>query len=307
VGEVAREALSLLRAALPSAIDIRCEVKTPMDLVNADATQLHQIFMNLGANAGHAIGHRPGQLVVTVERCHLKTSRLFLTRSLLPGEYICISVSDTGCGMSAEVMSRVFDPFFSTKPVDQGTGLGLAVVHGIVSDHGGAIEVESQVGQGTCFRILLPAANTSPLERPAEASPVLHGNERILLVDDEELVLSVVTIHLQRLGFHVTAQATSGGALECFKASPSSFDAVITDQTMPQMSGLELTAELKRVRPDIPVILATGYSAETGEKEAAVFGLAGIIGKPIDFAELTSLIRDALDRKESTSLERVMG
>ncbi len=294
VSQVAGEALSLLRAGLPAGIEIRCQVETDDDVVKADPTQLHQVFMNLGTNAGHAMGSQGGVLDVRIELS--KVSNAYL--ELVPGEYVLITVKDTGCGMSPEVISRIFDPFFSTKPVNEGTGLGLAVVHGIVLDHGGSIDVNSRAGGGTTFRIWLPAAR-SKADAPALApSAPLKGSERILLVDDEEIVRAVLEKGLQRLGYRVTAESSGLAALARFQAAPDDFDLVITDQTMPQMSGLQLAAALRKVREDLPVILATGYSPEVSGRDAAGLGLAGIVGKPMHFTELTQIMRRALNNKE---------
>jgi signal transduction histidine kinase/ActR/RegA family two-component response regulator len=292
VSQVAGEALSLLRAGLPAGIAIRCQVETDEDVVHADPTQLHQVFMNLGTNAGYAMGSQGGELEVSIELTRLKTAYLELSA----GDYVLITVRDNGCGMSPEVLSRIFDPFFSTKPVNEGTGLGLAVVHGIVLDHGGAVDVDSKVGAGTCFRIWLPAAR-SKADAPAmeKASP-LKGDERILLVDDEEIVRSVLEKGLQRLGYRVTAQSSGQAALARFKQAPDEFDLMITDQAMPQMSGLQLTEAVHAVRPQLPVILATGYSPEVSGRDASVFGLAGIVGKPMHFTELTQIMRRALEK-----------
>jgi signal transduction histidine kinase/ActR/RegA family two-component response regulator len=293
VSQVAGEALSLLRAGLPAGIEIRCHADTDEDVVHADPTQLHQVFMNLGTNASHAMGSQGGVLEVRIELSKIKNPYL----ELVPGEYVLITVRDSGCGMSPEVISRIFDPFFSTKPVNEGTGLGLAVVHGIVLDHGGAIDVDSRVGGGTCFRIWLPAAR-SKADAPALApSAPLKGDERILLVDDEEIVRSVLEKGLQRLGYRVTAESSGQAALARFHAAPDDFDLVITDQTMPQMSGLQLAAALHKVRAELPVILATGYSPEVSGRDAAGLGLAGIVGKPMHFTELTQIMRRALNNK----------
>jgi signal transduction histidine kinase/ActR/RegA family two-component response regulator len=293
VSQVAGEALSLLRAGLPAGIEIRCQADTDEDVVHADPTQLHQVFMNLGTNASHAMGSQGGVLEVRIELSKIKNPYL----ELVPGEYVLITVRDSGCGMSSEVISRIFDPFFSTKPVNEGTGLGLAVVHGIVLDHGGAIDVDSRVGGGTCFRIWLPAAR-SKADAPALApSAPLKGDERILLVDDEEIVRSVLEKGLQRLGYRVTAESSGQAALARFHVAPDDFDLVITDQTMPQMSGLQLAAALHKVRAELPVILATGYSPEVSGRDAAGLGLAGIVGKPMHFTELTQIMRRALNNK----------
>lgn len=291
VGQVAREALSLLRAALPSGIDIRCEVEAISDLVDADPTQLHQVFMNLGANAGHAIGSRGGEFVIRIANFQSGEILPGATQPMPFGEYVCIEVSDTGCGMSREVLSRIFDPFFSTKPINEGTGLGLAVVHGIVSDHGGTIRVESEPGRGTTFRILLPAAQQDGPTPASHHNLPVRGTERILVVDDEEFVLSAIGGSLERLGYRITAELKSPEALRKFQATPDSFDLVITDQTMPQMSGLELSKAIHDVRPDIPIIVVTGFSPDLNGRSAQSLGLAAILGKPIDFGELTGLMR----------------
>ncbi|MFT3784235.1 MAG: ATP-binding protein [Nibricoccus sp.] len=291
VGQVAREALQLLRAALPAGIAIRCEVEAASDLVDADPTQLHQVFMNLGANAGHAIGSRGGELTIRISNLGQGASLPEATRPMPVGDYICIEVRDTGCGMSREVISRIFDPFFSTKPINEGTGLGLAVVHGIVSDHGGTIRVESEQGRGTVFRILLPAAQDhAPTPASHHAMP-LKGSERILVVDDEEFVLSAIGATLERLGYRVTMELRSPDAWRRFQAAPDDFDLVITDQTMPYMSGLELTGAIHEIRPKMPVILVTGFSPEVSNRSAESLGVIAVLGKPIDFGELTALMR----------------
>jgi len=295
VGKIAREALSLLRAALPSTISIKCEVEAAVDIVEADPTQLHQVFMNLGANAGHALGSQAGELTIKIASFQAGGMRPGLTNPPPAGEYLCIEVRDTGCGMSHEVMERIFDPFFSTKPVNEGTGLGLAVVHGIVTDHGGTIQVESEPGKGTVFRILLPAAASSTASSASHHALPLRGSERVLLVDDEELVLGALSQGLERLGYTVTVESSSLAALDRFKKAPGAFDLVITDQTMPQMPGLELSKAIHAVRPAIPIIIITGFSPQLNGKSAQSLGVAGILGKPIDFGELSTLMRTELN------------
>jgi signal transduction histidine kinase/CheY-like chemotaxis protein len=291
VGQVAREALSLLRAALPSGIAIRCQVDAFSDFVNADPTQLHQVFMNLGANAGHAIGTHGGELLIRISNLGRDEVNGAFTQPMPFGEYICIEVKDTGCGMTREVMARIFDPFFSTKPVNEGTGLGLAVVHGIITDHGGSIRVESEPGHGTKFTIYLPAAENSPPTAASQHSMPLRGSERILVVDDEELVVGAIGGTLARLGYRVTTEMSSSEALRRFKESPDGFDLVITDQTMPELSGLELCEAMHELRPKLPVILVTGYSPDVSGRSAQSLGVIGVLGKPIDFGELTGLMR----------------
>lgn len=302
VGQVAREALSLLRAALPSGIDIRCEVEATTDLVDADPTQLHQVFMNLGANAGHAIGSRGGEFVVRIGRFRSGEIQPGVTQPMPYGEYVCIEIKDTGCGMGREVLARIFDPFFSTKPINEGTGLGLAVVHGIVTDHNGTIRVESELGQGTTFRILLPAAQEHAPTPASHHNLPMRGSERVLIVDDEELVLGAIGGSLERLGYRVTTEQKSPEALGKFRAAPDSFDLVITDQTMPHMSGLELSRAMHEVRPDLPIIIVTGFSPELSGRTAESLGLAAILGKPIDFGELTGLMRSEFNMRRQSRI-----
>ena len=297
VGKIAREALSLLRAALPSTISIKCEVEAVADIVDADPTQLHQVFMNLGANAGHAMGSQAGELTIRIASLHLGGLRVGVTNPLPVGDYLCIEVKDTGCGMSREVMDRIFDPFFSTKPVNEGTGLGLAVVHGIVTDHGGTIQVESEHGKGTVFRILLPVAAIGTVSSSSYHALPLRGHEHILLVDDEELVLGALSQGLERLGYTVTVESSSLAAFQRFNAEPDAFDLVITDQTMPSMSGLELSISIHALRPAMPIIIVTGFSPQLNGKSAQSLGVAGILGKPIDFGELTTLMRTELNAR----------
>ena len=251
--------------------------------------------MNLGANAGHALGSQAGELTIKIASFQAGGMRPGLTNPPPAGEYLCIEVRDTGCGMSHEVMERIFDPFFSTKPVNEGTGLGLAVVHGIVTDHGGTIQVESEPGKGTVFRILLPAAASSTASSASHHALPLRGSERVLLVDDEELVLGALSQGLERLGYTVTVESSSLAALDRFKKAPGAFDLVITDQTMPQMPGLELSKAIHAVRPAIPIIIITGFSPQLNGKSAQSLGVAGILGKPIDFGELSTLMRTELN------------
>jgi len=297
VGKIAREALSLLRAALPSTISIKCEVEAAFDRVDADPSQLHQVFMNLGANAGHAMGSQAGELTIKIGSLPLGGPRPGVTTPLPTGDYLCIEVRDTGCGMSREVIERIFDPFFSTKPVNEGTGLGLAVVHGIVTDHGGTIQVESEPGKGAVFRILLPVAAARADASSSHHALPLRGSERILLVDDETMVLEVLSQGLERLGYSVTVESSSPSALARFTKSPDAFDFIITDQTMPQMSGLELSIAIHAVRPAIPIVIVTGFSPQLNGKSAQSLGVAGILGKPIDFGELSTLMRTELNAR----------
>ena len=215
---------------------------------------------------------------------------------LAPGPYVRLTVSDTGHGMDRGVMERIFDPFFTTKEPGEGTGMGLAMVHGIVKSHGGAITVHNDPGEGTMFHVYLPRLEspTEP-EEALTAEPAPRGKERILFVDDEEQLVRMGQRMLERLGYSVTARTSSVEALEAFRAQPEKFDLVITDQTMPNMTGVELARELMRIRPDIPVILITGFSEAVTLEKAGRMDIREYIMKPVLLRDLGKAIRRVLD------------
>ena len=291
------ETLRLLRAILPSTIDIRAPLNTTSGMVLADPTQLQQVLMNLGSNAGYAMRTTGGVLEVVLDEVDLSPADPPPAPALLPGPYLRLTVRDSGSGMPPEVMARIFEPFFTTKEMGQGTGIGLAVVHGIVTSHGGAITVASTLGQGTTFAIHLPRiAAEPPVATPSEKQ-MPQGHERILFVDDEEAVTNVWGELLARMGYHATVYTSSPDALAAFRSAPHSFDLVITDQTMPHITGETLVGELRRIRSDIPVILCTGYNPLIDAERAAALGIDAFLLKPMVAEDLARNIRQVCARQ----------
>ena len=298
------EALRLIRASLPSTVHIEQQIATDTGAVLADATQLHQVVINLCANAEHAMRDTGGVLEIGVANVEVDDGFITLYPDCRPGPYVCLTIRDTGHGMTPEILEHIFDPFFTTKEVGEGSGMGLAMVHGTVTNHGGAITVDSTPGVGTLFKIYLPRiAQRNQTREPAEARPC-EGQGRILLVDDESAIAHAITGLLQAYGYEVMTHLKSTKALETFRASPSAFDLVITDQTMPEMTGERLIAELRRCRPDIPVILCTGFSHVINETKAADLGIDAFLMKPIEGRQLAATIQQVFDRHSQSHHDR---
>jgi PAS domain S-box-containing protein len=296
IAVVLKEVVKLLRATIPSTIEIVQKIPSNLGTVLADQTQIHQVLMNLCTNAAHAMELRGGQLTVTLENYLMEKQSVASGDDLASGRYLQLSVRDTGSGMEKPVMDRIFEPYFTTKAVGEGTGMGLATAHGIVSDHGGRIFVESVPGQGSVFRILFPV-----LDNPSEAvvsQPVSYprGTERILFVDDEDLLVEVGVEMLKDLGYDVVGTTSAAQALERFKARPDGFDLVITDMTMPGMTGDQLAAQILNHRPGIPVIICTGFSKRMSSELASSLGIRALLMKPVTVQELSRTIRDVLDQ-----------
>jgi nitrogen-specific signal transduction histidine kinase len=267
VKSIVKEALKLLRASIPATIEIRQTIKSDA-VVLADSTQIHQVLMNLCTNAHHAMRETGGLLEVSLTNVELESSLTERGLSVTPGTYLCLKVSDSGHGMSPEVIGRIFDPFFTTKQRDEGTGMGLSVVHGIANSHGGAITVQSQLGKGATFKIYLPVIGREIKASGKAKEQIPHGRENILFIDDEVSLVDIGQQVLERLGYKVVTRTSSVEALELFQAKPDTFDLVITDMTMPNMTGAKLAREMMSIRPDIPVILCTGYSQQITKKRA---------------------------------------
>ncbi len=295
---IIKEALKLLRATLPKNIAIEENMASGTARIMADATQIHQIVMNLCTNAHHAMRGVGGIMAVELKRIHLLTSEPSVPSGLIPGEYIQLSVRDDGRGIEPENLAKVFDPYFTTKERGEGTGLGLSVTLGIVKNHGGAIHVDSAPGRGSTFKVLLPVLETevSSVETGVETTP--EGDERILFVDDEEFFLEIIKRQLESLGYNVTAVSTSPEAVAIFKSRPDDFDLVITDQAMPKMTGVELASALMEIRPAIPIILCTGFSETVDDQSAPEFGIAKFVMKPVSKRQLARAIRDVLKKGE---------
>lgn len=293
---VVKEALKLMRSTLPTTIEIRQKIEAESDTVLADPTQIHQVVMNLCANASHAMREAGGILEVNLKRVELDEKTAGLYVELEPGEYQRLTVSDTGCGMDQYTLDRIFEPFFTTKELGEGTGLGLSVVHGIVKNHGGAISVYSEQGTGTAFHIYLPLLEAeADVRNTYTRSTLPRGTENILLVDDEPILVNLEREMLEILGYRVTTRTSGPEALEKFKAEPESFDLVLTDMTMPQMTGVKLSEELLRIRPDLKIILCTGFSPQISENKIELIGIRRLLMKPLVQREIAETIREVLD------------
>jgi len=294
---VVREVLKLIKASLPSTIEINRNISNTCGFVMADATQVHQIAMNLLTNAYHAMEDEGGKLDVTLKEVDLDVDEL-KDPAMVPGSYVCLTVEDTGTGIDKSIIDRIFEPYFSTKEKGKGTGLGLAMVHGMVKSYGGNIRVYSEPGKGTAFHVYLPVIQTQAEKKePRVVSPVEGGTERILLVDDEVQIVRMEQQMLERLGYHVTARTSSIEALEAFRAAPDKFDLIITDMTMPNMTGVELAKKIIEIRPDISMIICTGFSEKISADKAKAMGIHGYVMKPVVKSELAKKIRGVLDDK----------
>jgi PAS domain S-box-containing protein len=293
---VIKEALKLLKASLPTTIELRKNIDDgPSEMVVADPTQIHQVLMNLCTNAAHAMRKRGGVLEVSMASVEIDETTASLHADLSPGPYLRLTVSDTGEGMDREIMERIFEPFFTTKERTEGTGMGLAVVHGIVKNHGGAITVYSEPEKGTTFNVFFPLKEGAEEREGVSPVDVPTGKERILLVDDEEPVLRSERTMLESLGYTVMAIDKSDAALKLFREQPNRFDLVIADQTMPTMTGSELSRKLMQIKPDIPIILCTGFSEAVDEDQVKAEGIREFVMKPFSTKEMAETVRRVLD------------
>jgi PAS domain S-box-containing protein len=291
---IVKEVIKFLRASLPSTIEIEQRIASQATVL-ADPTQIHQVLMNLCTNAEHAMRKDGGRLVIGLEDITLDHDFTSLFSGMLPGPHVKLTVSDTGYGIPTDIMDRIFDPFFTTKPKSEGTGMGLSVVHGIVESHGGAVTVQSVAGKGTTFDVYIPAIKqeTSPTE--VIEDPVPMGNESILFVDDEKPIADMARLVLEGLGYKVTVETDCPAAFEMFRDDPVRFDLVITDMTMPKMTGYDFARKLLSIRPDLPIILCTGFSATISEEEVLSVGIRAFISKPILRRDIGEAIRRVLD------------
>ncbi|MFH1982077.1 MAG: transporter substrate-binding domain-containing protein [Pseudomonadota bacterium] len=293
--QIVKEVLKLARSILPSNIEIRQDIQNDCGLVMADPTQLHQIAMNLVTNAFHAIGPNSGTISITLKETRLESDG-GLSSFLEPGQYALLAVSDTGCGIDPAVMDKIFEPYFTTKPKDKGTGLGLAVVYGIVKALRGDIKAYSEMGQGTVLNVYLPLLekfSEAETAAPVKINPT--GTERILIVDDEKAIVQLQTKALERLGYRVTSRSSSVEALEAFRSNSGAYDLVISDMTMPGMTGDDLAKALIQIRPDIPVIICTGFSERINKNRIQAAGIKGVLMKPVIKSDLAALVRKVLD------------
>ena len=295
---IIKEALKLIRAAIPTSIDIKTDVKANCGAIKADPTQIHQIIMNLATNAYHAMENTGGVLKVSLKEVRFEKLDL-IPPEMETGIYTCLTVADTGIGMDKYLTEKIFDPFFTTKTIGKGTGMGLSVVHGIVTSMGGVIQTYSKPEKGTKFHIYFPAMKNFPEDQTPQTKDIIQtGTEHILLVDDEENIISMEKMMLERLGYQITSRISSIDALEAFRANSDKFDLVITDMAMPNMSGDKLSAELTRIRPNIPILLCTGFSETMSEEKAASLGIKSFLLKPIVMRDLAKKIREVLDENK---------
>ena len=290
---IVKEVLKLLRSSLPATIEIRqnIEIRPEESIVDADPTQLHQVLMNLCTNAGHAMRDNGGVLSVNLSKVDVDAHLVSSYPDLKPGPHVKLMVGDTGHGMDDALMERIFDPYFTTKESGEGTGMGLTMTMTIIKSHGGTISVNSKPGQGTVFHVYLPRTEGDIVRRPEAAVPLPTGNERILFVDDEKTLVILGQQMLEVLGYHVTAETSSLEAMRIFRAQPDAFDLVITDMTMPGLTGRELAKELLAIRPDLPIIMCSGITEFLNEEDARKAGIREFFMKPYVISNLAKTIR----------------
>ena len=302
------EALMLVRAALPANIAIRYTHDWDLPMARVDATQIFQVVLNLATNAIHAIDDRKGLIELKLDAPVVREEEVHAYSQIPVGRYVRLSISDNGCGMDAATLERIFDPFFTTKPTDKGSGLGLSVVHGIVTAHRGLLKVNSEPGKGTVFQIYFPAisAVVEPV-RTAEVDVPAGRGEHILLVDNEPMILFVGATTLEQSGYKVTGLLSGAAALAEFQQRPEAFDAVITDLSMPAMSGLQLARELRKFRAEIPILLTSGYFHPEDQMNAEKLGVRALLTKPVNAKELLlALYRIFQERTKSAESAKVL-
>ena len=295
---VVKEVLRLLRASLPSTIKIEKEISDSSSVI-ADSTKVHQIVMNLCTNAYHAMHENGGILTVRLNQTKFSKPTIVRGRKILPGIYAKLEIEDTGHGMNSDIIDRIFEPYFTTKKIGKGTGLGLSIVNGIVEDHNGYIDVSSKPNQGTCVDIFFPVVEKNIDSGPliTKEEPILIGEECIMLVDDDETILESGRELLEECGYKVSCFPDGAQAFLAFENDPQKFDLVITDMTMPHMTGYELSSKILNIRPELYIFLCTGYSENFSEDEAIKLGIFKFVEKPVDIKSLICLFRSMMDKK----------
>jgi len=297
--QIALEVLKFLRAVLPSTVEIQQDIPNDINPIWADPTQMHQILMNLCTNAAHAMSEKGGILKVKLVNVEPSSEHTASNDGLSYDPYVKLTVSDSGTGINPEILRKIFDPYFTTKGKEKGTGLGLAVAKGVVVSHGGTIQVESSPGAGSTFTVLMPAMEPGSSAKALESGPVLTGHERILFVDDEKDITDYVKESLGQLGYQVVTRTHSVEALSLFKSSPGEFDLVISDVTMPNMPGDEMVRQMLLIRPEIPIILCTGYSERISQEMAKSLGVRAFLMKPLTLQGLTEVVQKVLKKRKS--------
>ncbi len=294
---IIEDALKFLRSSIPINIDIRKTIPDESWVVSADPTQINQVIMNLCINAAHAMSEDGGIIDISCSFVEFDNNGAVYDFELNQTRYVKITVLDTGHGIEKEHLDRIFDPYFTTKEVGEGSGFGLSVVHGIVKSHNGAISVDSEYGEGTMFNIFLPIVEKASESEKGFDAVTPTGSERILFVDDEETIVHLTRMMLERLGYTVTAKICSRDALETFQNQPEDFDLIITDMTMPSIMGDRLVKDFRKIRPDIPIILCTGFSERINDEKARYLGVQALVMKPVQKNAFAKIIRRVLDEK----------
>lgn len=300
ISKITKESLSFLRSSIPTTIEISQNISTDA-MVVGNPSLLQQVILNLSSNASDAMERDGGRLEITVSDVVFDEQAASDHDLLGPGDHVQITVSDAGAGISPDAIQSIFEPYYTTKEQGKGTGMGLASVHGTVKKYGGAINVESRVGEGTVFTVLLPATKKRKPTKPYQPEALPQGKERILFVDDEFPIVKMVSQLLERLGYSVTTRTSSVEALELFQAKPDDFDLVVTDMTMPNLTGDKFAVELMKIRRDIPVILCTGYSKRISDETASEIGIKAFAYKPMVKADLAKTVQKVLDEAKSES------
>lgn len=292
---IIEETLTLLNATLPSNIQIHHDIPGGLRPIMADPAQIRQVLINLCMNGAHAMEEGGGLLTISVDDIELSSDMILRHQELIPGSYIKLTISDTGCGIHPQAIERIFDPYYTTKSVDKGIGMGLAMVHGIVRDHSGAVYVESEQGKGTIMTVLLPASEALVEKQHDAPQGVPFGTEHILVVDDEPSIVIMIKQILERLGYQVAVKTDSADALSLIRENPYMFDMILTDMTMPGMTGDKLASEILHIRPDMPIILCTGYNEKISIENAGKIGIRTYLEKPLNKEKLGEIVRKTLD------------
>ncbi len=290
-----KEALKLLRPSIPATVEIRTLIDASCPEVRADATQIHQVIVNLCTNAWQAMDEKGGSLSIELNLKMVDAAFAKMHPDLNEAEYACLSVSDTGAGMDELTLERLFEPFFTTKEIDQGTGLGLSVVHGIVNSHKGAILVYSEPGKGTAFHVYLPAIKSEEQIVETKSQKIIGGTEYVMIVDDDPDIAEMVQMLMEHFGYKADVYKTGWAVLKAFEQQPDKYDLLISDLTMPKMTGLDLAERLHQERPEFPVVIMTGFGNSLGEAEMEHYGIKAVVGKPIMVKELTAAVRKVFD------------
>lgn len=301
IGEVIRESIKLIRSTIPANIDIDLSISDNTGTVLGNATQINQVLINLCSNAKDALSPYGGTIKINLSQSTVGDEGVKKYPSLMPGKYTLLTVSDNGCGIEKEILDKIFNPYFTTKEIGKGTGIGLAVTHGIVENHNGAIYVESSPGNGAAFNILFPVSDIRAVKKAEENVILPDGNERILFIDDEEAIMKLGKRLLEKMGYKVTATTDPVDALRQFRDAPQSFDIIITDMAMPKITGDKLATEILETRPGMPIILCTGHNENISKTKAARLGICEFAEKPFGRAYLAKTIRKVLDSPGGTS------